>query len=359
MRAVVLRQGSLLVDEVPDPVPGAFQTLVKTLACGICGSDLHFVHHGRRLTELSAEAGPRSAPRRLDHDRDIVMGHEFVAEVLEHGPEAPPNAPPIGSLVVSTPLTFMGMPPSPETATAVGYSNEFNGGYAEMMRLFTPFLLQVPNGLPAHHAALTEPMAVGVHAVNKAGLQPGDAAIVHGCGPVGLAVIAALRLAGVEAIVASDFSPARRALATTMGASLVLDPAVDDVWDRWSAEARGSGLGGPGLGGPGLVQFDAIGVPGILNRIMQRATRGSRIVVVGVCMEPDQITPIWGINKELNLQFVLGYSLEEFAATLGHLAEGRIDGSPLITGTVDLEGVADAFTALANPETNVKILVTP
>jgi threonine dehydrogenase-like Zn-dependent dehydrogenase len=357
MRAVVLRQGSLVVDEVADPVPGAFQTLVKTLACGICGSDLHFVHHGRRMTELSAEAGPRNAPRRLDHDRDIVMGHEFVAEVLEHGPDAPPNAPPIGSLVVSTPLSFTGMPPSPETAIAVGYSNEFNGGYAERMRLFTPFLLHVPNGLAAHHAALTEPMAVGIHAVNKAALQPGDSAIVHGCGPVGLAVIAALRLAGVEAIVASDFSPARRALAATMGASVVIDPGVEDVWDRWSADV---GVKSTGAGSvSGVVQFDAIGVPGILNQIMRRAARGSRIVVVGVCMEPDQITPIWGINKELNLQFVLGYSLEEFAATLGHLAEGRIDGSPLITGTVGLDGVADAFAALANPETSVKILVTP
>ena len=108
-----------------------------------------------------------------------------------------------------------------------------------------------------------------------------------------------------------------------------------------------------------LVQFEAIGVPGILNDIMRRAPRGSRITVVGVCMEADSIQPIFGINKELQLQFVLGYTADEFAATLGHLAEGRIDGAPLITGRVGLDGVAQAFLDLANPDRHAKILVMP
>ena len=85
----------------------------------------------------------------------------------------------------------------------------------------------------------------------------------------------------------------------------------------------------------------------------------SRIVVVGVCMEPDTIYPMLGISKELNLQFVLGYTPDEFAATLGHIAEGRISTAPLITGRVGLEGVAGAFEALASPERHAKILVEP
>ncbi len=346
MKAAVLRAGKLVVDTMPDPQPGPLQTLVKTLACGICGSDLHFVHHGRRLTELSAEGGGGGG---LDLQKDIVMGHEFVAEVLEHGPGSPPTVPPVGSLVVSMPIMFTSMPPGPQNVTAVGYSNEFNGGYAEFMRLFTPMLLSVPNDLPADHAALTEPMAVGLHAVNRANLSPGESVIVHGCGPVGLAVIAALQLLGERTVIAADFSPARRALASRLGATVVVDPAVDDVWDVWQREA----------GASTVVQFEAIGVQGILNRVMQRAPRHSRIVVVGVCMEPDTITPIWGINKELNLQFVLGYTAEEFSATLGHLSEGRIDGSPLITGRVGLDQVSDAFASLSNPEQHVKILVHP
>ena len=85
----------------------------------------------------------------------------------------------------------------------------------------------------------------------------------------------------------------------------------------------------------------------------------ARIVVVGVCMERDQIEPLTGISKELNIQFVLGYAPEEFAATLSHLAEGQVNADPLITGKVGVEGVAKAFEDLASPETHAKILVEP
>lgn len=344
MRAVVLRQGALVLDELPEPVPAQGQTLVRTIACGICGSDLHFVHHGRRMIELSRESGSAST---VDLDRDIVMGHEFVVEVLEHGPDTSGLA--AGTTAVSMPVVFRRTPPGPDDIGNVAYSNEFNGGYAERMLLSSMLLLPVPNGLPARHAALTEPLAVGVHAVAKAHMAPGESAVVHGCGPVGLAVIAALKLAGVDTIIAADFSPTRRALAARMGAGVVVDPATEDVMDVWQRTD----------GATTLVQFDAIGVPGILNRAMKRAPRHSRIVVVGVCMQDDMVQPIFGINKELNVQFVLAYTPEEFAATLGHLAEGRIDGSGLITDVVGLDGVAGAFASLSNPEQQVKVLVEP
>jgi threonine dehydrogenase-like Zn-dependent dehydrogenase len=83
------------------------------------------------------------------------------------------------------------------------------------------------------------------------------------------------------------------------------------------------------------------------------------MVVVGVCMERDQIEPLFGINKELNIQFVLGYTGEEFATTLRNLAEGAVNGDPLITGKVGVEGVAQAFEDLASPERHAKILVEP
>ncbi len=344
MRAAVLRQGTLVVDSIEDPTPGPLHSLVRVIACGICGSDLHFVHHGARMVELSAQAGSRST---LDVSRDLVMGHEFVGEVIEHGPDT--TGPTPGTIVVAMPVVFPRLPPSAETAAGVGYSNDFNGGYAELIRLFTPLLLPVPNGLPADHAALTEPMAVGLHAVAKSNIVASETAVVHGCGPVGLAVIAALRLRGVETIIAADYSSARRNLAKVLGAHIVTDPGVEDVMDVTQREAANTTV----------VQFEAIGVPGILNRAMMRAPKGSRIVIVGVCMEPDTITPIWGINKELNLQFVLGYTPDEFAETLGHLAEGRIDGSALITGSVGLDGVAQAFADLARPDEHIKVLVKP
>jgi threonine dehydrogenase-like Zn-dependent dehydrogenase len=209
--------------------------------------------------------------------------------------------------------------------------------------------VEVPNGLDPKRAALTEPMAVGLHAVNRSGIAPGDGALVLGCGPVGLAVIAALKLRGIEPIVATDLSPARRQLAQTMGAHEVVDPTAEPAFDAWQRAG----------GAKPLVVFEAIGVPGIINDILRRAPHRTRTVVVGVCMEPDSITPFFGISRELSIQFVLGYDPAEFGGTLRSIAEGEIDVAPLITGEVGIEGVPDAFSELANPERHCKILVVP
>ena len=105
--------------------------------------------------------------------------------------------------------------------------------------------------------------------------------------------------------------------------------------------------------------FECVGVRGVIQQILAGAPRGARVVVVGVCMEPDQFEPMYAITKELNLQFVLAYTPQEFAATLRHIAEGEIPSDPVITGRVGVEGVAGAFEELASPERHAKILVEP
>jgi threonine dehydrogenase-like Zn-dependent dehydrogenase len=340
MRAVVMRNKELVVDTVPDPTPGPGEAIVKTLACGICGSDLHALKFADKLVDIARES---EAPFVMDPARDIVMGHEFCVEVLDYGPGTDGAVKP-GGRAVSMPLIFR-----PTGIFGVGYSNDVPGGYGELMVLNASMLLEVPNGLGTEHAAMTEPMAVGLHAVEKARLDPGDAALVYGCGPVGLAVIAALKVKGVEPIVAGDFSPMRRALATKMGAHLVVDPNERRLIDayREAADLR-----------PAAV-FECVGVPGVLQTVMREAPRNAKVVVAGVCMEDDRIKPMYGINKELSLQFVLGYTPMEFADTLGALADGRIDVAPLVTGKVGAGGVAQAFTDLGNPEKHAKILVEP
>ena len=349
MRAVVLRDHVIALEEVPTPVPRPGQVLVRTLACGICGSDLHFVHHGETMTALAREGGSTST---LDLSRGVVMGHEFVGEVLETDASSM-TAARAGDRVVTVPVNFVGAP-EPENMRSVGYSNDFPGGYGEYMALFGPLLHVVPNGLSTEVAALTEPMAVGLHAVNKSGIARSGSAIVHGCGPVGLAVIASLRLLGVETIVASDFSPHRRALAEAMGATVTVDAKLVSPHETWT-----SATGGSLEAQAAMVQFECVGVRGMLDELMRRAPRHGRITVVGVCMETDQITPIIGINKELQLNFVLAYTPDEFRDSLHYLAEGRIDAAPLITGRVPLDGVPRAFADLANPEEHAKIIVLP
>ncbi|UVO14315.1 zinc-binding dehydrogenase [Mycobacterium sp. SVM_VP21] len=338
MRAAVLRDGRMIYrDDVPEPTPGPGQVLVEVTACGICGSDLHFAAHGDQvLAATRAMSGSPSSEASVDLSADIFMGHEFSARVLEAGRDTDTFAP--GTPVTSIPVLLAAKGIEP-----IVYSNTTVGGYAEKMLLSAPLLLAIPNGLDHRHAALTEPMAVGLHAVNKSGIAPGETALVLGCGPIGMAIIAALRNHGVEDIVAADYSHARRELATVMGAHRTLDPAQGSPFDTVKPK----------------VIFEAVGVPGVIDDVLRRAPVGVRLVVAGVCMEPDTVHPFYGIAKEISMQFVFAYEPAEFAASLRAIAEGQIDVAPLITGEVGLDGVAAAFDDLADPDRHCKILVTP
>jgi threonine dehydrogenase-like Zn-dependent dehydrogenase len=358
MRAAVFRNGAIVVDTLPDPVPAAGQVLARTLACGICGSDLHAAKHTKAFVDLAQRAGNRWS---MNAGRDVVFGHEFCCEVVEYGPATPARLAP-GTLVCSMPLTLAG-----QTVQGIGYSNDVAGGFAQYLPLADRMLLPVPNGLPAASAALTEPVAVGWHAVQSARLSPHDVPLVVGCGPVGLAVIAGLVIRNIHPIIAADYSPARRALALKMGADIVIDPAETSPYQAWHDASTPDGYDDSRYAqlfdlGPRLrpaVIFECVGVPGVIQQVMEGAPASARIVVVGVCMQTDRIEPFFGIVKQLNVQFVLAYTAQEFAESLHHIAEGKVDVSPLITGTVGLSGVSNAFAELANPERHAKVLVDP
>jgi threonine dehydrogenase-like Zn-dependent dehydrogenase len=354
MRAAVTHRNRLEVRDRPEPVPGAGQVLVRTLACGICGSDLHALRDVGRFAELSRRSG---ASTTLDRDSEIVFGHEYCAEVVEHGPGTAGTIP-TGTPVCSIPILLDQTGPEP-----LGYSERYPGGLAELMVLQEAFLQPVPDGLDPVHAALTEPLAVGEHAVAVSGAGPGDVCLVLGCGPVGLAVVAALRARGLGPVLAADFSPRRRRLAELMGADEVTDPARTSPHERWSdlgvpgsmTERIGAQL--LGIETPDAVVFEAVGVPGILQAIIDGAPARSRVVVVGVCMETDAIEPFVAVTKELELRFAFGYSAPEFTATLARLGRGEIPTAELVTSVVALDGVAEAFEALARPDEHGKIVV--
>jgi threonine dehydrogenase-like Zn-dependent dehydrogenase len=358
MRAAIFRNGEIVVDTMPEPKPAAGQVLVKTLACGICGSDLHARKHAHRMVELSKHLAGRKP---MDLSRDVVFGHEFCCEVLDSGPGAQRRFKP-GTRVCSLPALL-----TAEGPQSIGYSNVNIGGYAERMLLSEALLLEVPNGLAAEHAALTEPLAVGVHAVAKANCRGDEVPLVIGCGPVGLAVIAALKLKGLHPIVAADYSPKRRELALALGADVVVDPARSQPYATWAEHAAMTPeqkAARPPLQAmlpalkPALI-FECVGIPGVLQQVFEGAPRDARVVVVGVCMETDRSEPMLGILKELNVQYVLGYTPDEFAASLHLIADGKVDAAAMVTASVGIDGVAQAFADLANPERHTKIIVEP
>jgi len=346
MRAGVLHDARLATVDVAAPQPKAGQLLVRTLACGVCGTDLHFVRNAQTIVGINDELWPTLGPAaigdsHIDLTKDVFMGHEFCAEVLDAGPNT--DGPPPGTTVVSVPVLL-----SSTGVHRLTYNNDYPCGYAQQMLLSAQLVQPVPNGLDPRHAALTEPLAVGVHAVAKSGVKSGDIAVVIGCGPVGLAIIASLRAAGIETIIGSDFSTRRRELAMHMGAE-ALNPATEPAIQA-ARRAAGNNL---------LVVFEAVGVPGIIQQIVHDVPIGTRIVVAGLCMQPDTIVPYYGIAKELSIQFVVAYTLDEFRQALILIADGHVDVTPMITATVGLNGLPEAFDALGDPGQHCKILVEP
>jgi threonine dehydrogenase-like Zn-dependent dehydrogenase len=334
MKAMVLRGKNLAVEEVPAPEPGPMQVLAKVLACGICGSDLHAAKYMEDMVAASRMSGAVSWDTE-DDDAGIVMGHEFIAEVVKAGPGAEAWEP--GARVTSVPVLID--PGSPSGFVAIGYSTKKPGAYGEYVVMSAPMLLRVPDGLANHVAATTEPCGVGLHAVREAKVQPGEHAVVMGAGPIGLMTLLWLKKEGVKHVAVSEYAPARRALAQQLGADLVIDPSTTNVAEAVAAAA----------GGAPPVVFECVGVEGTLRQAMELVARGGRVVVVGVCMKEDRIFPMVGINKQLTLQFVLGYTPAEYAESLAALADGSINTGPMVTRRVTLDELPGAFAALADP----------
>lgn len=379
MRAVHLTDGRLELVDLPTPQPGPGQLLVAVKRCGICGSDLHARHHADELADTLSLCG---YPRYLRSHQSIVLGHEIYGNVVDRGPSTTGRIRP-GAPVVAVPLVR-----SDGQVDGIGLSAAAPGGYAEYVVVQEALTMAAPDGLTADIAALTEPMAVAWHAVNRGEVTKQDVAIVLGCGPVGLAVIAMLKARGVAKIVASDFSPGRRALASACGANVVVDPAVESPWAATSGHGFHATMPAQYNAGIDAIQrlhklpvpwwatwrmldkagvtrpnrpivFECVGVPGMIDDILAAAPLHSRIVVVGVCMGSDTFRPSLAVNKEIDLRFVVGYTPLEFRDTLQALAAGTIDASPIVTGRVGLEGVAGAFATLADPATHAKILIDP
>jgi threonine dehydrogenase-like Zn-dependent dehydrogenase len=379
MKAVVCTHARLSVADRPTPTPGPGQLLVEVERCGICGSDLHARHQSDELADVLRESGYDDFMR---SDQQVVFGHEFTGRIAAHGAKTRKRLAE-GTRVVALPLLRRG-----GGVHTLGLSAQAPGAYAEALLVEEALALEVPNGLPPDVAALTEPMAVGWHAIRRGEVGKRTVAIVIGCGPVGLSIICLLKAQGTRTIIASDPSAGRRALARACGATIVVDPvqespyasaaghghfvtlpaAVDAAvggveklsraplpwWHVWRALEK---VGATTPKAP--VIFECVGVPGMLDGIIAGAPLFSRVVVVGVCMGADRLRPSVAINKEIDLRFVVAYTPLEFRDTLRALAEGEVDASPMVTGLVGLGGVEGAFDALGNPEVHAKILIDP
>jgi len=341
MKAAYIENGRVLVGTMPDPEPGKGQALVRTHSCGLCASDQHFLTGGHNVIELSKRlGGPYAA---LDFARPFVPGHEYVGEVLDYGPGSRRTVS-TGRRVTSVPIMRQG-----GSHAVVGFSHQCPGGFGELMLLDEDFLIEVPQDLPDDHAAMIEPLAVGLEHARRGRPTKDDVALVLGCGAIGLGVIAGLRLAGIGPIVAADFHPDRRALALAAGAHIAIDPRETDPYGPL-----------PDLGARRVnLIYENVGQRGMLQRIIEAAPFDGRIVMGGYCMEEEPLYVFAAQNKRLNVQFAGGEEPQDMDLALRAIADGRIDVTPWLGGRVGLSGVADAVANLSGPGSPVRTVVDP
>jgi (R,R)-butanediol dehydrogenase/meso-butanediol dehydrogenase/diacetyl reductase len=337
MRAAVMtEQRTLAPMDVPDPAPGAGEVLLEVTRCGICGSDLHM----------------RDMPERFG--TGCIIGHEIGGVVSQIGPGvggwqrgdrvAAYHSVSCGScanclagdeyMCTRAALLSLGLGAVP-------------GGYAESIVVPVKTLFRVPDSVSDEEAALAEPLAIGMHGVVKAGVDPSVPTVVLGAGPIGAMSALALRFAGHEKIVLVEPNEYRRALMERLGFRAV---GLDDVAaavDAALGARPGAVLECSGNGRAAQLAIDLVGYRG-------------RVVLQGRPSRPVEISQATVLIKEVELVGAVSCTEPEFAEAIGHLAAGRVPTKDLVTATVGLAGVNDMFDELLSPgNAHLKVLVDP
>ncbi|PMV19686.1 butanediol dehydrogenase [Pseudomonas sp. FW305-3-2-15-A-LB2] len=351
MRAAVWHgRNDIRVEDVPLPVsPPAGWVQIRVQWCGICGSDLHEYVAGPVFI-------PVDAPHPLTGIKGhCILGHEFCGEIVELGAGVQGFS--VGESVAADACQHCGtcyycthgLYNICENLAFTGLMN--NGAFAEWVNVPANLLYKLPANFPAEAGALIEPLAVGMHAVKKAGSLLGQNVVVVGAGTIGLCTIMCAKAAGAAQVIALEMSGARKAKALEVGATHVLDPNQCDAL----AEVRR--LTG-GLGAD--VSFECIGNKHTAKLAIDLIRKAGKCVLVGIFEEPSEFNFFELVATEKQVMGALAYN-GEFADVIAFIADGRLDITPLVTGRIQLEQiVGQGFEELVkNKEHNVKIIVSP
>ena len=344
MRAVVLRGGRLEVRDTADPVPGPGELLLRTLSTAICASDVHFMDH--------PELGVNDPTGRslYDADRDVVLGHEFVGEVIGHGPGCTDQFP-VGTRVTSIPIRLVNG--GADGARIIGQHPEAQGSFGELLVVAEAIAKSVDRDVSVDAVALTDAFAVGEFYVRSARMEPGEIPIVIGAGAIGLSAVAALASRAVEPIIVSDFKAERRELARDFGAHVLVDPAEKSPFDVWREIRVERGLWGP------AVVFECVGAPGLIQKIVDSAEMGTRIYCAGGWYTGDTLDITAATRQGVTLQFGGGPHPQDWYGTLDAIASGRLNPLPSVGKIITLDEVPDALDLARKSDGPPRIVVHP
>lgn len=320
----------LVVEQVPDPVPGEGEVVVRVGRCGICGSDLH----------MAEDPAFGAAP-------GDVFGHEFAGEVVALGKSAEGLA--LGDRVAVIPLKSCGACDHCR-AGEVQWCEHFGlqgGGYAEYAVTRPNQCVRLPKTASLADGAIIEPLAVALHGVKLSGLKAGDRVLVLGAGPIGLAAAFWARRLGAARVVVQDIADWQQARALAMGAdAFVCDPA-DPVA---ASDAAFAGIR------PDIV-FECVGVPGLIAQAVQQVRNRGTILLLGLCTRPDSFNSFAMLQKEVRLVTSAFFTRQDFEQALDALAAGAAEPAMLVSGTTTLADVPAMFEALKHRTHQCKVLI--
>ncbi|MEH3107055.1 MAG: alcohol dehydrogenase catalytic domain-containing protein [Sphingomonas fennica] len=322
----------LTVETLPDPAPAAGELVVRVGRCGICGSDLH-------MTEDPA----------FGKGEGDVIGHEFAGEVVAVGSAAEGVA--VGDMVSVVPIRGCGRCDqclAGETAWCRNGMLLQGGGYAEYAVTTPGQCVVLPAGASMADGALVEPLAVALHGVRLSGLMPGDAVLVLGAGPIGLAVAFWARRMGASRVVVQDIADHQQERALAMGATGFVVDRADPV----GAAVRA-------LGRPADVVFECVGLPGLIAQAVDQVRVKGTVVILGLCTQTDSFVPFTALSKEVRLQTSAFFTRKDYEAALDVLNAGVAEPRAMITDTVALADVPTVFEGLKQRTHQCKVMIAP
>ncbi len=333
MRTAVFRDfdSPLAIEERPRPRPAHDEVVVEVARCGICGSDLHMTREPAFGTRPGA-----------------VLGHEFAGRVIERG--AAVQGLKVGDRVAVAPVRGCGRCPSCLAGEPAWCPHMIlqGGGYAELALTTERQCLVLPDSTTLEDGALVEPLAVALHGVALASLSPGARVLVMGAGPIGLGVAFWARRLGATGVAVSDVTEMQVERALEMGASAFVRA------DEGAVRAVSSALGGP----PDVI-FECVGRPGILARAIEHVRPRGLIVMLGLCTSLESFVPFQAVSKEVRILTSAFFTMGEYRAALDALDGGRCAAKAMVSATVRLAQMPQAFEALRQRTGECKVMVRP
>ena len=341
MQALVLeRKHQLALREIDLDEPlAADDVRIAIDTVGICGSDVHYYQHGR--------IGPFVV------DAPMVLGHEAAGVVVEVGSAVRHLQ--AGDRVTMEP----GIPDPASRASRLGIYNldpavrfwatpPVHGVLRPTVVHPAAFTFRIPDNVGFGEAAMVEPLAVGMHAANKARIQPGDVAVVIGAGPIGMVTALAALAGGCSRIVIADPVQPKLELAASLGPVTAVNPAQEDLAEVTAGLTDGWGAD---------IVFECSGSPAAAAGMLEPLAPGGRVVLIGMPGEPVAFDVVAAQVKEARIETVFRYA-HVYPRALALMASGRIDVKPLITDTFAFGESVRAFDyACAMPPTSVKVQI--